>query len=159
MNAAGMSPWRVFRAFLGVGLAVTVLMAAISAYVGPQSLRLLRAWMTEARANLVANIMQPGRFTPVEANLTVHIRERLPNGTLAGIVVDDSRNPKERVTIVAEHGEMLENDRGTYLVLESGNVQRHEAGQRDPAIVVFERYAFDLSRFTGGSNQPVKYSI
>jgi lipopolysaccharide export system permease protein len=158
MNAAGMSPWRVFRAFLGVGLAVTVIMAAISSYVGPKSLRMLRAWMTEARANLVANVMQPGRFTQVESGLTIHIRERLPNGVLAGIVVDDSRNAKERVTIVAEHGEIIENERGTFLVLETGNVQRHEAGQRDPAIVQFERYAFDMSRFSG-SNQPVRYTI
>jgi lipopolysaccharide export system permease protein len=158
MNAAGMSPWRVFRAFLATGLAVTVLMATISAYVGPKSLRELRQWMTQARANLVANVMQPGRFTQVEGGLTVHIRERLPNGMLAGIVVDDSRSQKERVTIIAEHGEILQNESGTFLVLESGNMQRHEAGQRDPAIVQFERYGFDMSRFTG-ANQPVKYTI
>jgi lipopolysaccharide export system permease protein len=37
-------------------------------------------------------------------------------------------------------------------------VQRHEVGQRDPAMVVFDRYAFDLSQFAGGP-QAVKYSI
>ena len=47
---------------------------------------------------------------------------------------------------------------GTYLVLQKGIVQRQEAGQRDPAMVVFDRYAFDLSQFAGGA-QSVKYSI
>jgi len=158
MNAAGMSPWRLFRAFLSVALAVSVIVAAISIYIAPKSLRALRDWMTEARANLVANVMQPGRFTDLESGLTFHIRERQANGVLAGIIVDDRRSPQERVTIVAERGELLENDQGTYLVLENGNVQRHEVGQRDPTIVVFERYAFDLSRFAG-AHLAIKYSV
>src|SRR5262249_58559396 len=33
-----------------------------------------------------------------------------------------------------------------------------ETGQRDPAMVVFDRYAFDLSQFAGGA-QSAKYSI
>jgi lipopolysaccharide export system permease protein len=33
-----------------------------------------------------------------------------------------------------------------------------EAGQRDPAMVAFDRYAFDLSQFAG-TGQAVKYSI
>ena len=37
-------------------------------------------------------------------------------------------------------------------------MQRHETSQRDPAMVVFDRYAFDLSQFAGGA-QAVKYSI
>ena len=37
-------------------------------------------------------------------------------------------------------------------------MQRHDAKQRDPAMVVFDRYAFDLSHFAGGA-QAVKYSI
>jgi lipopolysaccharide export system permease protein len=37
-------------------------------------------------------------------------------------------------------------------------VQRREANRRDPAMVVFDRYAFDLSQFAGGPSA-VKYSI
>ena len=37
-------------------------------------------WLTEVRADVVTNIVQPGRFTTVESGLTIHIRERLPNG-------------------------------------------------------------------------------
>ena len=76
----------------------------------------------------------------------MHIRERLPNGQLLGILIDDQRNPKERVTVLAETGNIVKNQRGTFLVLENGSVQRHETGQRDPALVLFDSYGFDLSR-------------
>ena len=69
---------------------------------------------------------------PVDQNLTFHIRERQPDGLLVGIFVDDRRDPKERVTILAEHGAMLKNDNGTFLILENGNLQRYEAGNAIP---------------------------
>jgi lipopolysaccharide export system permease protein len=33
-------------------------------------------------------------------------------------------------------------------VLEDGNLERFEAGKRDPALVAFGRYAFDMSKFS-----------
>lgn len=158
MNAAGMSPWVLFRAFLNVAVVVSILVMAISAYFAPKGLRMLRDWLTEVRANVVSTIVQPGRFTSMEAGVSIHIRERRTNGQLVGIFLDDRRNPKERITVLAETGDLIDNDKGTFLVLQKGMVQRHEAGQRDPSMVVFERYAFDLAQFSGGQ-QAVKYSI
>ena len=158
MNAAGMSPWILFRAFIAAALVASLLVGAISAYFAPKGLRMLRDWLTEVRANVVSSIVQPGRFTTIENGVTIHIRERRPNGQLAGIFLDDRRNPNERITVLSEIGELLDNESGTYLVLQKGIVQRQETGQRDPAMVVFDRYAFDLSQFAGGA-QSAKYSI
>ena len=158
MNAAGMPPWVLFRPFLAVGIVVSLLVAAISIYVSPWGLRELRRWATEVRADLVSNIVQPGRFTKLEDKLTLHIRERRPNGQLLGIFIDDQRNPKERASILAEHGDIVKSDRGLFLVLESGTIQRHETGQRDPTIVLFDSYGFDLS-WLSNSNQSLKYSV
>ena len=44
-------------------------------------------------------------------------------------------------------------DRGTFLLLKNGTVQRKEKNQRDPTIVVYDRYAFDLSRISSSSQQ------
>jgi lipopolysaccharide export system permease protein len=158
MNAAGMPPWVLFRPFLAVGIVVSLLVAAISIYVSPWGLRELRRWATEVRADLVSNVVQPGRFSKLEANLTLHIRERRPNGQLLGIFIDDQRNPKERASILAENGDIVKNERGLFLVLQNGTVQRHETGQRDPTIVLFNSYGFDLSGFASG-NQVLKYSV
>lgn len=158
MNAAGMSPWLLFRSFLSVAVVVSILVTAISAYGAPKGLRMLRDWLTEVRANVVSTIVQPGRFTSIESGVTIHIRERRSNGQLMGIFLDDRRNPNERMTVVAEYGELIDNDNGTFLVLQQGVVQRQQISDRDPAMVKFDRYAFDLSQFSGGP-QAVKYSI
>jgi lipopolysaccharide export system permease protein len=158
MNAAGMSPWILFRAFLAVAIVVSLFVMAISAYFAPKGLRMLRDWLTEVRADVVSTVVQPGRFTSIESGVTIYIRERNRSGQLLGIFLDDRRNPDERITIMAEVGELIDNDNGTFLILQKGVVQRHAANQRDPAMVVFDRYAFDLSQFAGGA-QAVKYSI
>jgi lipopolysaccharide export system permease protein len=102
--------------------------------------------------------VQPGRFTAIENGVTIHIRERRNNGQLMGIFLDDRRNPNERMTVVAENGELIDNDTGTFLILQQGVVQNQKITERDPAMVKFDRYAFDLSQFSGGP-QAVKYSI
>ncbi len=158
MNSAGMPPWHLFRPFLAVGIVVSLLVAAISIYVSPWGLRELRSWATQVRADLVTHIVQPGRFTTLESKLTLHIRERRPNGQLLGIFIDDQREAKERATILAEQGDILKNENSMFLVLENGSVQRHETGQRDPAIVLFDSYAFDLSRLSNAP-QSIKYSV
>ncbi len=158
MNSAGMPPWQLFRPFLAVGIVVSLLVAAISVYISPWGLRELRQWATQLRADLVTHVVQPDRFTMLENKLTLHIRERRPNGQLLGIFIDDQREPKERATILAEQGDILKNGSSMFLVLERGSVQRHETGQRDPAIVLFDSYAFDLSRLSNAP-QSIKYSV
>jgi lipopolysaccharide export system permease protein len=150
MNAAGMSPWRIFRPFLTTTLVVSALVAVLSAYLAPKGLRELRNWAVSIKTDLVINLIQPGRFTTIERGLTFHIRERRSDGLLQGIFIDDRRDPKERVTSISETGELVQTARGTFLLLSNGSVHRLEAGKPDPTIVKFERYAFDLSKFTGG---------
>jgi lipopolysaccharide export system permease protein len=158
MNGAGMKPWGLLQPFIAATIVASVLLTCISAYVAPESLRTLRRWLTEVRTDLVSNIVQPGRFIAIEDGLAFNIRERRPNGLLVGLLLDDRRDPQQRVTILAERGEILKNDQGNFLILESGSIQRHEVKQRDPNIVLFDRYAFDLSQFSGGP-QVVKYSV
>jgi lipopolysaccharide export system permease protein len=159
MNAAGMSPWRLFRAFMAVAGVVCVIVIALSAYISPYCLRELRRLAAEVRADFVANIVQPGRFIPLDRGLTFHIRERQPDGLLLGIFLDDRRDPKEQSTILAEQGKIVQNEQGTFLFLQNGSVQRHETEERDPTIVLFERYAFDLSRLAGGQQVAITYSV
>ena len=142
MNAAGVSPWPLVRPFLASGLAVAVLVASIAVYISPWSLRALRNWARQVRADILTNIVQRGRFTTVSGNLTFHIADRKPNGLLVGIFLDERRDPKEHATYLAEQGEIVKNDTGSFLLLEKGRVQRLESGQRDPRIVTFDRYAF-----------------
>jgi lipopolysaccharide export system permease protein len=148
MNAAGVSPWRLVTPFIAAAFVVSLLVALIAAYLSPLSLRELRDWSTQIRADILGNIVQPGRFATLGGNLTFHIADRRPDGLLLGIFLDDRRDPKEHATYLAQQGEIVKNAIGSFLALEKGSVQRVEPGQRDPRIVTFDRYAFDLSKFT-----------
>jgi len=158
MNGAGMRPRRLLMPFLAVSVICSMLLLAIGSYIAPISLRTLRGWIAEVRADLVSNIVQPGRFTALEQGFAFYIRERRPNGLLAGLLMDDRRDPSVRVTIVSELGEMVKNERGNYLLLQNGSIQRYETKQRDPSIVVFDRYAFDLSQY-GTAPTAQRYSV
>ena len=63
-------------------------------------------------------------------------------GSSAECVITMAGGPAVRITIVAELGEMVKNENGSYLLLQNGSIQRHETKQRDPNIVEFDRYAF-----------------
>src|SRR5256714_56671 len=148
MIGAGFSPLRLSRPFLYAPVVVGFMFAFIASYPAPDGMRRLKQWDAEIPADVLANILQPGRFAQLDQNLTIRIRERQPGGVLVGIFVDDRRDPKERVSIIADHGTVLKNDGGSFLILEDGNLQRFEVGKRDPALVAFGRYAFDMSKFS-----------
>lgn len=148
MNAAGFSPFRLFRPFFYATCVVALGVAFIASYLAPDGMRRLKLWDAEITADVLTNILQPGRFAQLDKNLTIRIRERQPGGVLAGIFVDDRRDPNERVSIIADHGTIMKNGGGSFLILEDGNLQRFEAGKRDPQLVAFGRYAFDMSKFS-----------
>ena len=108
MNAAGFSPFRLFRPFVYATCVVAVMVAFIAAYLAPDGMRRIKQWDADITADVLTNILQPGRFAQLDQNLTIRIRERRPGGLLVGIFVDDRRDPKERVSIVADHGTVAE---------------------------------------------------
>src|SRR5207247_10475412 len=141
MNAAGMSPWRLFRPFLAAAVTVGLLVGYTKSSLSPSLQRELLDRATRVRTDLVTNIVQPGRFLTIEGGLTFHIRERLPNGELSGILIDDRRNPDMRSTFLAEQGSIVKKDGGTFLVLENGSIQRLGKGRCAPRRGRFDRYA------------------
>jgi hypothetical protein len=41
------------------------------------------------------------------------------------------------------------------MVLHSGFIERRRTKERDPAVVVFDQYAFDLTRITPARTHPI----
>ncbi len=148
MNASGIPPRRIFRPVLLASVVVAVFVAYIGADLAPRLQRIMNREIARVRTDVVSNIVRPGTFTPVERGLIFHIRERLGDNQFRGVLIDDSRDPEERSTIIAEYGQIVQRDDESFLVMRTGNVQRLKAKERDPTIVQFDQYAFDLSRLT-----------
>ena len=157
INASGMSPGRLLKPFMAAAAIVSVLVALLSGYLAPESLHSFRRWISEVRTDLVTYVLRPGRFIAAQDGVTFHIRERRGDGELLGVLIDDKRNSAEHVSILAERGEILKNDHGTFLILQNGTVQRHKTDEADPNLVVFDRYAFELSQFAAPTT--TKYSV
>ena len=148
MSAAGLSPRRLFRPFFALAAVVSILVLFIGAYLAPNLQRELVRQLTKVRADLVANVVRAGTFATIENGLTFHVREKHSDSQFSGVLIDDSRNGNERTTVIAEKGDVLQSKLGTFLVMTDGWVQRRRNVDRDPTMVQFERYAFDLSPYT-----------
>jgi lipopolysaccharide export system permease protein len=90
-------------------------------------------------------VLREGEFTNLDDKVTLHIRRREAGAALSGILIDDHRNKTEDIVYTAERGQVVKTDEGTFLVLENGAMQRKADGAEDTNVVVFKRYAFDLS--------------
>jgi lipopolysaccharide export system permease protein len=154
MNAAGLSPWRLLRPFVTATFIVCCLISLLALYLAPECLRALRRWNTEIGADVLANVLQPGQFVKLD-KLLLRVQERRPGGVLVGVFIDDQRNPVERINILANSGIVQKTEKGSFLVLSDGNLQRYQNDKKDPVIVAFKSYAFDMSQF---SQAPQTYS-
>jgi lipopolysaccharide export system permease protein len=148
MTASGLSPARLIRPYLLLACAVSIVVSALALSLTPAAIRQLRTLGTQAQANIIGTVVKAGKFTQIQPNLTFHIRERAGSGTLAGLVIADTRDPAQELTYIAERGQITELPQGTFLMLENGSLQRKSNKEEAVSIVAFERYAFDLSQFT-----------
>jgi len=150
MSAAGLSQWQLFKPLLLLSALVTAASAFLSIEAGPLSVRMLREQLTMVNADIINNVAQPGRFAALEKGLTFHIRDRGSNGSLRGIFVHDSRNPKSVTTYIADRGRIVTSDSGVFLVLEDGTLHRSAEKASNASMVEFKNYAFDMSQLNAG---------
>src|SRR5215467_10838746 len=148
MNAAGISPRRAFVPVLASCIMVAIFVAYISAFLAPWLQRKMATEIAKVRTDVVSNIVRPGAFTSVDRGLIFHIREKRGENQFQGVFIDDTRTPEERITIVAEYGQIVNRGDSAFLIMRDGNIERRRTKERDPAIVVFDQYAFDLTRLT-----------
>ena len=156
MTASGAPVWRIGTPLLAIAALVSIGILLANLFVMPASMRALRDFITQVRADLISQVLQPGRFSSPENGLTFHIRDRSLNGDLLGLLVHDSRNSKQVMSYLAERGRIITNDEGSYLVMFDGYIHRYngEEANKDVQIVAFDQNMLDLSEFspkdTGG---------
>ncbi len=155
LNASGASRFVVLRPLLTLAAATTAVMLLFTTWASPTALRALRNELTKVNVDLVANIVQPGRFIDIEGGLTFHIRNRAGDGSLAGLFVEDRRDADIAFTYIAERAAIVEMFGKTLLVMQDGVIQRRTIKDGGLSLIDFESYAFDLSGLTPTTVAPV----
>ncbi|HWK38689.1 MAG TPA: LPS export ABC transporter permease LptF [Hyphomicrobium sp.] len=153
LTASGATIWRAARPLLLLALLVAVGVAFVNHIGMPWSLKLLRQYIVEVRANILTQVIQPGAFSSPEQGLTFHIRERAPNGELLGLIVHDTRNQALNQSYLAERGVIVERKPSNYLFMSNGHIVRRTDKDEPAQIIVFEKYAVDLDQFEKELNE------
>ena len=150
MTASGAPIWRIGAPIVALAAIVSLGVLIANLYVTPASMRELRSFITHVRADLISQVLQPGRFSSPEGGLTFHIRDRSPAGDLLGLLVHDERDGKQVMSYLAERGRIIDNDEGSYLVMLEGYVQRYnnEGDEKEVQIVAFDQNMLDLTEFS-----------
>ena len=146
MTAGGMPVWSLVKPLGLLALLVSLSVAAVNHIAGPWSQRTLKDQVVQVRSDFMSQVLQPWRFSSPEANLTVHIRDRAPNGDLLGLLLHDSRDPKQVVTYLAERGQIIKQGPSVFLRMERGHVLRRLENDPAPQIISFQSYPVDLNR-------------
>ncbi len=149
MTASGATVWRIGAPLLVLASLVSLGILLTNVFLTPASMRALRDFVTQVRADLISQVLEPGRFSSPESGLTFHIRDRSLNGDLLGLLVHDERDDKQVMSYLAERGRIITNDEGSYLVMFDGYVHRYNTQDKDQTvqIVAFDQNMLDLSEF------------
>ena len=147
LTAAGGTVWTVARPLLLLALLVSLAVSSVNHFVMPWSLRLLRELVVQVRTDLLTQVIQPGRFTSPETNLTFHIRDRALNGELQGILLHDLRDPKQALSYLAERGSIVKQGTSAYLLMTQGHIIRRPDPKEGAQIIAFDSFPVDLTKF------------
>ncbi len=154
INASGAAQITVLRPVLVIGVIVTLMVASMSLYFAPLSLRAWQMLITNVRSDVLTSVLQPGQFLQPVRGLTIHIRGRDPDGTLHGVFVSDDREDGQTSTYLAERGAVIDNTLGVFMIMNNGAIQRRSKVDQSISMIEFSSYAFDLSSFRSSSTTP-----
>jgi lipopolysaccharide export system permease protein len=148
LQAVGLSNLQLAMPGIILGLFVTSLGYVNSLHAMPAAYRSFKDLQHEVSRDFSHLLLQPGIFNAPVPKLTVYVREATEDGDLAGIVVHDERVRSLPVTMMAEHGVLVQGENGPLFVLKNGN--RQEMDLQDPkarelSVLHFESYTLDLA--------------
>ncbi|MGF1629556.1 MAG: LPS export ABC transporter permease LptF [Kiloniellaceae bacterium] len=147
MRAAGLSQLQMARPAIALGVLVTLVVYTISLYFLPASFRNFKDLQNAFRNDFSTVLLQEGVFTTLSDGITVFVRERSGDGELRGILVHDSRDARNPVTMMAQRGALVASEAGPRVVMENGNRQQVDQATGRFSLLYFDRYTIELSEF------------
>ena len=163
MRSAGLSQGALARP--AVLLAVFSMAACflLNIWVVPAAFTEFRQFQFEIRNRLAAFLLQEGVFTPISDDLTVYVRSRDRDGTLRGIMVDDTRQKNSHATIFAERGRLVANDGPPRVLLIDGSREEVDPKTGRLNVLTFAQNSLDLTQTGKGEatrlRDPTEMSI
>ena len=145
MRGAGIGPFALARpVFILAGIGCAVLLS-LSVYFLPASNRTFKDLQFEIRNRFVSALLQEGTFTTISSKLTIYIAGRDERGQVTGLLINDSRDPRQPVTIMAERGAFADDEQISRIVMVNGSRQSFDRASGRLSVLTFDRYTLDLN--------------
>jgi lipopolysaccharide export system permease protein len=149
MRAAGLSPLALSRPVLQLAVIAFVFLMSLSAYFLPLSNRAFKDLEFEIRNRFVSSLIEAGTFTTIVEKITFYARRRDDSGDVAGLMINDDRDPRHPVTILAEHAAFVNTPSGQRIVMVKGSRQQYDTVTKKLSVLTFDRYTLDLDALRG----------
>jgi lipopolysaccharide export system permease protein len=140
LGAAGISPLRLVRVPLALGLAVGALGVGSALWLEPATLDLARLRLNEIVKKNVRNDVRAGTFFDGIPGYTVYA-ERVRGGEWENVLLHDRSTPDAPVLVVASGGRLEPVGMGEemQLALGGGEIHREDLGSRDYLVAGYRR--------------------
>lgn len=143
LNAVGVSKWQLARPALLSGLACALFCYALALYLAPGANKKFQDIRTFFRDKYASVLLEEEVFNNPMDGVTVFVRERDSNNNLSGILLQDSRDPEQTITMIADSGRMEQGEGGPRFYLHHGMRQSLRAGI--VSWLAFDDYAIDVA--------------
>ena len=133
LKASGVSPLRLFRPFVAVAVAVTLLIAWLTLVVNPWSSGAFQRQLFRILQSRATTAIKERTFGAAFNPYVIYVDEVSPSQVrLKGLLVSDERNPEESRFIVAREGRLLTDEVNHRITLRflDGSISESDVGDR-----------------------------
>lgn len=143
LNAVGVSKWQLAKPALRLGFLCAGLCYALALYVMPLANEKFQDIRVFFRDKYASVLLEEGVFSTPMDGVTVFVRERDSKNNLFGILMYDSRDPTQVVTVIADRGRLEQGSSGPRFYLQQGMRQQLREGK--VSWLAFDDYAIDIA--------------
>ncbi len=155
MRTTGMSQGMLAAPAIVLALLAMMVGYGLNLYLLPKSYQQFRELQWQMRFSYSHVLLREGAFNALSRHITVYVRERTPNGQLAGILVHSTENPEYPETLMAERGALVVTDGGPRVIMFNGSRHQVDRVKNRMSVLYFDRYAVDLE--TSQQQDSVRY--
>lgn len=143
LNAVGISKWQLAKPAIMLGLFCTLTCYALGLALMPKANAKFQDIRTFFRDKYASVLLQEEVFNNPIDGVTVYVRARDEANNLSGVMMHDSRDPKQRITMIADSGRMEQTAAGPRFYLKNGMRQQWREGK--VSWLAFDDYAIDIA--------------
>jgi len=143
--SAGVGPLGMLRPVAMFGALIGIATAVVMMVLVPTSGGILAARTKEIRSDLANALIVERQFLHPIDGLTLFITDTNRQGDMAGIFLNDQRDPTRPVTYSAQHAKLVREGMEARLVMLDGVAISPGAGGDQLTAVRFDQFVFDLS--------------